>query len=128
MREICLWLCACSQKEVRGKTLDKIYFFFRILSKTFSIISVLLFLSNLRMFGGLMTKQQHNINCINRILGLNIPQITQAVRNAIRKHNIFDGDRPTNADLLKIVFECLTVYLENLNLQHISANVRRLVK
>ncbi len=70
-----------------------------------------------------MTKQQHNINCINQILGLNIPQITAAVRSAIRKHNIFDGDRPTNADLLYIVFECLTSYLENLNLQHIKANV-----
>lgn len=75
------------------------------------------------MIGGLKTKQQHNINCINQILGLNIPKVTAAVRNAIRKYNIFDGDRPTNADLLCIVFECLTTYLENLNLQHVRANV-----
>lgn len=75
------------------------------------------------MFGGLKTKKQHNINCINEILSLNIPKITAAVRNAIQKHNIFDGDRPTNADLLYIVFECLTSYLENLDLQHIRTNV-----
>ncbi|KAG4072659.1 hypothetical protein HA402_004748 [Bradysia odoriphaga] len=80
------------------------------------------------MFNGLMTKQQHNINCINQILGLNIPQITTAVRKAIRKHNIFDGDRPTTADLLYIAFECLTSYLENLDLQRIRANEQSLLE
>lgn len=105
-------------------------FFVKKNSAQFSIISVLrLFLLHLRiMFGGLvtpnlMTKKEHNINCINKILGLNIPQITEAVRNAIRKHNIFDGDRPNNTDLLYIAFECLTSYLDKLNLQHIRANV-----
>lgn len=74
------------------------------------------------MIGGLKSKQ-HNINLINQILRLNIPQITTAVSNAICKYNIFDDDRPTNDDLLYIVFECLSSYLENLNLEHDGANV-----